>query len=149
MKMQWIKFGFAYILWAVFIALGLLILVVSRTSLTTFLRLNYSLNNFQRGKQVELIDQAYFLIMGLILVVLMIVVEEYFKNGARKNVLTRRLARVFGIEIFFFFLASVASAYLVGFSTLVTAELVFLFLLSCVLLMFGYKNPPRTIQNKI
>jgi len=149
MKMQWIKFGFAYILWAVFIALGLLILVVSRTSLTTFLRLNYSLNNFQRGKQVELIDQAYFLIMGLILVVLMIVVEEYFKNGARKNVLTRRLARVFGIEIFFFFLASVASVYLVGFSTLVTAELVFLFLLSCVLLMFGYKNPPRTIQNKI
>lgn len=149
MKMQWIKYGLAYILWAVFIALGLLILIVSRTSLTTYLRLNYALNNFQRGKQVELIDQYFFLVAGLILVVVMIVVEEYFKNGARKNILGRRVARVFGIEIFFFMLASIASAYLIGFSTLVTVELVFLFLLSCVLLWFGYKNSPRTIQNKI
>ena len=149
MKKQWIQYVIVYVMWAVFMGLGLLFLIVSRTSLTTFLRLNYALENFQRGKQVQLIDQVYFLILGLVLVILMIVVEEYFKNGAKKNRLGLRLARVFGIEFFFVFLASVASAYLVGFSALVTIVMVSLFILSCVLLWFGYRISPGTIQNKI
>lgn len=149
MKINWLKYGFAYAMWMVFIGLGAFFLVVSRSSLMSLLRLYYAQDNYQRGKEATFIDQAYFLITAMILVILMVVVEEYFKNGAKKNKLARRLARVFGIEFFFVFLASVASVYLIGFSTLVTAELVFLFLLSCVLLWFGYKISPGTIQNKI
>lgn len=136
-------------MWAVFIGLGLLFVIVSRSSLADLLRLYYAQDNFQRGMQVQLIDRVYFLVSAFILLILMIVVEEYFKNGARKNKLAQRIARVFGFEIFFIFLANVTTAYLMGFSSLVILALILEFLISCGLLWFGYKISPGTIQNKI
>jgi hypothetical protein len=145
MKKIWVNYAIAYGMWVVFILLGVVYLIVSRSSLMGLLSTYYIQGHFQRGKEADLINQAYFLVFSLILLILTIVVEEYFKNGARKNRLPQRIARVMGIEMIFIFGASLAAAVLSGFSALVILVLVLELLLGLSLIWLGYKIPREKI----
>jgi hypothetical protein len=142
---NWGKMLIAYGMWAVFIFLGIIFLVVSRNSLSSYLDAYYIQGIFQRGKEAQFINQAYFFVFGMALLILMIVVEEYFKNGARKNKLARRIARVMGIEMLFIFAASAANMALMGYSLLLTLVLVAELALAALLIWFGFKIPRKQI----
>ncbi|MDO8970632.1 MAG: hypothetical protein Q7U74_08090 [Saprospiraceae bacterium] len=145
MEKLWVKYLIAYGMWAVFILLGVLFLVVSRNSLSEYLNSYYIQDSFQRGKEAQLINQAYFLVFGIILFILTIVVEEYFKIGARKDQLTRRIAWVIGIEILVICAVSLANAVMLGFSTLVTLALVIELAMGVFLVWFGFKVQKKAI----
>lgn len=145
MKKPWMSILLAYGMWVIFILLGVLFLVVSRNSLSTYLSMYYIQGNFQHGKEAAFINQAYFLVAALILIILMILVEEYFKNGARKGLLTRRIARVMGLQVLFIFGASTAGAVMLGFSPLIILVSAAELALGLFLVWFGFKAPRQTI----
>jgi hypothetical protein len=145
MKKLWFKTVLAYGMWFVFILLGIWILIVGRNDLSEWLSRYYIQDNFQRSKEAQFFNQAYFFVAGLILFILTIVVEEYFKHGARKDELAKRISKVMGIELLFLFVVSLISAYLVGFSPLVWVVLGAEFVVSVVLIWLGVKKP-KAIQ---
>jgi hypothetical protein len=130
-----------YGMWAVYIAVSVYFLMLSRNSVDIYLRMFFP-KGFTSDKQADLIRQAYFFFAALVLFILMIVVEEYFKNGAKKGLLGQRLARVFGLSIFLIFLVNLAYAAMLGFSPLVSISLVAELAVSAVLVWLGYKKSP-------
>jgi hypothetical protein len=145
-KQNWAKYLIAYGMWAVFILLGILFLVVSRNSLGEYLNSYYIQGNFQHGKEAQFINQAYFLIISIVLLIVVIVVEEYFKNGARKDKLASRVARVIGIEILVICAVSTANAFMLGFSPLILLMLVGELALGAALVWFGFKVQKKAIK---
>ena len=145
MRKLWVKYLIAYGMWIVFTLAGIYFVIISRTSLVGFLDLYFVpkevLGTFQRGKEAQFIDKAYLLVASFIVLILMIVVEEYFKHGARRGDLAKRLCRVFGREMLFIFAASLASAFLVGFSPLIWLALFAELIASIVMIYFGAKLP--------
>ena len=140
----WGKYLIAYGMWAVFILLGILFLVVSRNSLSDYLNGYYIQDNFQRGKEAQFINQVFFLVFGIVLFIFTIMVEEYFKNGARKDLLGHRIARVMGIEILLICAVSFANAAMNGFSTLVSLVLVLELAVGVFLVWLGFKIRKET-----
>lgn len=141
MKKLWFQTVVAYGMWFVFILLGIWILIVGRNDLSEWLSRYYIQDSFQRSKEAQFFNQAYFFVAGLILFILTIVVEEYFKHGARKGQLGKRIAKVMGFELLALFAASLVSAYLVGFSPLVWVILGAELLVSGALIWLGVKKP--------
>ncbi len=142
MKKSWLNTLAAYGAWAVFILLGIFFLITSRNSLGSYLDVYYE-NSFQRIKEANFINQVFFLIGGLILIVVMIVVEEYFKNGAHKGLLLKRSARVFGVEILFIGAASAVPPLIAGFSPLISLVLALELTIGLLFVWYGYKTPQQ------
>ena len=138
---NWIKYILAYGLWMVFTLVGILFLMVSRNSLIGLLEIYYVRGNFQRGMEVQFLDKAYLLVVAFAILIIMIVVEEYFKHGAQRGDLAKRIFKVFGFEILFMFFASLASGILVGFNSLIWLLLVGEFVASIAMIYFGIKLP--------
>lgn len=147
MKKPVASYIFAYLMWAVFIGLGVIFIIISRNSLGSYLSRYYTGGNFQRGMEAQMIDRVYFLVLAFALLILYIVVEEYFRNGVANHTLGRRLARVFGFQLLFFFLANAAAAYLAGFSILIVAALILEIAISALLLWYGYRTLPDKISS--
>ena len=145
MKKIWFKTVLAYGMWFVFILLGIWALIVGRNDLSEWLSRYYIQDNFQRSKEAQFFNQIYFFIAGLVLFILTIVVEEYFKHGARKGEMAKRIAKVMGIELMVLFAVSMISAYLIGFSPLVWLTLAAELVVSVVLIWYGVKKP-KTAQ---
>jgi hypothetical protein len=53
---------------------------------------------------IRFLDKTYLFILGLAWIILMVVVEEYFRTGVKKGVLIQRFALVFGIEMLLIFI---------------------------------------------
>jgi hypothetical protein len=140
MKKLWLQTILVYGMWLVFILLGIWILIIGRNDLSEWLSRYYIQDSFQRSKEAQFFNQAYFFVAGLILFILTIVVEEYFKHGVRKGQLGKRIAKVMGIEILCLCAASWVSAYLIGFSPLVWATLAAELLVGVGLIWFGVRK---------
>lgn len=141
MKKIWIHYLIAYLMWFIFFLLGVLFLLVSRQGVLGILG-NYSRGNLQRIMEAQLIDKAYLLVVGLALLILMIVVEDYFKKGAQKGLLAVRIPKVMGLEILFLFGAHLLLVILGLLGTLSGLQLLLMaieFLGGVCLLWFGVK----------
>ena len=149
MNKLWVKYIIAYTLWMVFTIVGLLFLMVSRNSLVGLFNLYYVQDKFQRRMEIQFLDKIYLMVVAFAILILMIIVEEYFKHGAQRGDLLKRICKVFGIEILFMFAASMASAYLVGFSGLVWLLLAVELAVSIGLTYLGIKLPAARKKNTI
>jgi carbon starvation protein CstA len=141
MKKFWFKTVLVYGMWFVFILLGIWILIVGRNDLSEWLSRYYIQDNFQHSKEAQFFNQIYFFIAGLVLFILTIVVEEYFKHGARKDELAKRISKVMGFELMALLAVSLISAYLIGFSPLVWLILGAELVVSVGLIWFGVRKP--------
>jgi hypothetical protein len=96
-KINWINYLIAYFMWAVTTLMGLWSFLQFREALLTWLGLYYLNGNLQHKYSAPFITQFSSLIAGLILFILIIVIEEYFRDGAGKGDLIRRIVRVMGL----------------------------------------------------
>ncbi|HCE18557.1 MAG TPA: hypothetical protein DEQ80_11930, partial [Anaerolinea thermolimosa] len=74
------------------------------------LGLYYIGESFQRRFQAQLVDRVFVFGTGLIWVILMILVENYFRTGVKKGDLGRRVGRVLGPQVLLIFLADAVKA---------------------------------------
>lgn len=107
---------FAYLMWVVSLILWAAFIFLSRDAIVGLLSAYYYQENFQRMKAIQFFNQAYPFILGLAWVVLMLIVEQYFRNGAKKGDLAQRIARVIGPEIILIFFANLIQVFLMGFN---------------------------------
>jgi len=90
-------------------------MLLGRSTLLDYLGMYYIQGRLSRRYATALADRAFVLITGVIWVILMVVVEEYFRRGVQKGDLYRRIGRVFAPILFFVLVADLALAFLIGF----------------------------------
>lgn len=141
-KRSWIQYVGLYLLWAVVIALGFWLLLVSRETFL-FGASFYVGDDIVRGWQVRFFDKAFFIIAGLFIIILVTTTEGYFRGGVEKGNLLRRFAEVAGIEVLIIFACDLLLALMQGAAAsgwvrwlIIAAEL----LLGVVLFLFGRAN---------
>lgn len=104
----------AYFMWIVSFLLWLWFMYLGRTLMTGVLTPLVMPGAVQQAKMVQLADRVYLLTVGLIWLVLMIVVESYFRRGVQKGELWRRIGRVFGPQVLLVFLVDLGLALYYG-----------------------------------
>ena len=93
-----------------------------------------------RVMQANLVDRAYLMIVGFLWLVLMILVEEYFRRGVQNGRLLVRIGRVLGPEVLLLAAVQVGYILLGGIETLswISGGLLALeFLIGLALTWFG------------
>ncbi len=140
---KWAGYFMAYVLWAAFIALGFLWLVLARTGLYGLLQAYYVKGNYQRGNELQFVDRIFFLAAGLILLISYIVVEQYFRHGAQRGRMIGRALRVIGVELVVFFSAHFSYAYLTGFNSTAILGLAIEILAGGLMAFFGFRTPVK------
>ncbi len=122
-----------YGLWFVFTALGILFLILSWYGFTAILNLYLVPPSLDAPNQVAFLNRAYFLLVGIVLLVMVIVVEEYFKKGIATGTLAKRVSLVFGVEFLCLFVSILISLLIFGFSPILFGILALL--LACGIAM--------------
>ena len=110
-----IKYIGAYTLWIADLGLALWLILISRTVFHGIFAMSYKPGSLVYANRVDFADKIFWLILGLGWLVFMIVVEAYFRAGARGDDLLRRFARVtgpvllsiFGVDLILFWLQGV------------------------------------------
>jgi len=118
----------AYLAWIVSLLLWLWFLLLGRNSLLAILGTYYVRGGLQRRFEAQFAERAFVFTIGIIWVILMVVVEEYFRRGIKKGDLLRRIGRVFAPIILLIFIADFALAFVVGLGTLSWLRWVLLFI---------------------
>lgn len=108
----------AYGSWIVSFLLWVYFMFTSRTAILGLLTAYYIGNNFQRRMTAQLIDRVYLLFTGIIWLILMVAVENYFRRGIENGDLARRIGRILAPEMFLIVLAECMLAFLIGFAIL-------------------------------
>ena len=106
----------AYILWIADLAVAFWFAYLCRYDLLGFLAQLYMKGKWTQEKQV-VVDRAFTTILGLGWLAFMIIVEEYYRVGARKGLLWKRFARVTGNLALAVFAANLALFWLRGISS--------------------------------
>ena len=108
MKKEWFQYILAYVIWLFSLLLGFWFIIVSREGVITALTLYYAGDSIARNLQVGMMDKVYFLFVGFLWLILMIVSEEYFRKGiARKN-LIHRVAIIIAPELLLIALSEIS-----------------------------------------
>lgn len=150
-------YAIAYAMWIASFLLWVLFMFLSRTAILDILGTFYvqggtEIGRFQRGKEVQFIDRAYLVGTGLIWLVLMIVVESYFRNGAEKGDLARRIGRIVGPELLLIFASDLTLAFVNGLGLLPWTRWLILLgelVLGGIGLWLAFKAaPPRKLSPK-
>src|SRR5262245_26312246 len=110
-----LKYLSAYILWIADLGLTFWLMLISRTVFLGIFALFYKQGAWAYAHRVDLADKVFLLILGLGWLVFMILVEAYFRAGARQDDLLRRFARVtgpvllsiFGVDMILFWLQNI------------------------------------------
>jgi hypothetical protein len=134
----------AYTMWLVSFFLWLWTMFIGRSLLMGMLATTVSPGATQQGRMVQLIDRFYLLFMGLAWLVLMIVVENYFRRGAQKGEVWRRIGKVIGPQLLLAFAVDLGLALFTGAASQpVTRWLILLleFGLGVGLVILGMKAP--------
>jgi len=111
MKKNWLYYLLAYGTWVIFILLGALFVILSRTALQVVLARYYVLGAFDRDMQAKLVDRVYLMALGFTWLILMILIEQYFRKGVQNGKTLVRIGRVLGPEVLL--LAGVQLVYLI------------------------------------
>ena len=91
-----IKYGSAYVMWIVDLALALWLMYISRTVFLGIFALFYKPGAWIYSRRVDVADKFFLILLGLGWLIFMIAVEAYFRAGAANDDLPRRFARVTG-----------------------------------------------------
>lgn len=147
---NWPKYALSYVSWIVSFLLWFWFIFKSREALSGLLA-RYYLNGplegaFQRTKIFQFFNQSYFYIVGLIWLILMIVVEQYFRDGVKKGILINRICKVVGPELFLLFLSDIAHAVTTLPSVMDWLILVVEFILAVGMIGFAIKSKPGPKQ---
>jgi hypothetical protein len=104
----------AYLIWILFLVLGVWFIIISRDGFLGAMSTFYVKTNLARSLQMRFIDRILVLALGLCWMTCMIVVEQYLRNGIKSNDLTVRIARVMGPEMLLIFAADLFLMWLQG-----------------------------------
>lgn len=104
----------AYTSWGIFILLFLAILLLGRDTLLALLRNYWAQENLSRQYAINFIDRMYVILVGIAWLILMLVIESYFRNGISKGNLIHRISTGIGYEVMVIFLIHLAMTLMVG-----------------------------------
>ena len=90
------RYLMAYAFWIVDLALGLWLLLISRTMMLGILSLFYKEGAWTYSRRVDFADKIFVIVMGLAWLILMIVLEVHFRTSALTDELPRRFAMITG-----------------------------------------------------
>ena len=91
-----IKYGSAYVMWIVNLALTLWLMYISRAVFLGIFASFYKPGAWLYSRRVDVADKFFLIILGLGWLIFMIAVEAYFRAGAANDDLLRRFAKVTG-----------------------------------------------------
>ncbi len=108
----------AYSAWVADMGLALWFAYLCKFDLLGFLALFYERGNWIYEKQVNVIDKAFTIFLGLGWMAFMIVAEEYFRIGIQKKDLLKRITRInapllisiFVVDLFLLWLQGIGSS---------------------------------------
>ena len=87
----------AYVLWVVDLALGLWLLLISRTVFLDILALSFKESSWVYSRRVDFADKVFLLVLGLGWLIFMIITEHYYRASALTGELPQRFAWVTGL----------------------------------------------------
>lgn len=105
-KKQWLNYVLLYLFWAILIVLGFWFLIRSRDTVLIVLGY-YAGDDFNRLWRAGFFDKAFFLFMGLALVVYFYATEAYLRAGIEKQDLLRRFFKTAGWALLVIFVVDV------------------------------------------
>jgi hypothetical protein len=101
--MNLLDYTLVFFAWLINSALGFWVMVVSQHSMLAVLAVFYVGDSYPRAWRVRFLDQAYFAIGGLALLIFVFIIDGYLKDGMPKRDVLRRFARVTGIQLLMLF----------------------------------------------
>jgi hypothetical protein len=108
---KWPAYVVAYLAWIVSFLLWVWFMIKSRETIAGLMARFYLDGSFQSQKVFDFFNQFYFYITGLVWLVLMIVAEQYFRDGVKKGNVYYRICRLLGPELLLLFLFSALSLF--------------------------------------
>ncbi len=124
-KLNWkrlLSYALAYVMWLASFLLWVVFMVRSKDAISGLLIRFYLPGQlegtFQRTRVFQSFNQFYFYLGGLVWLVLMIVVENYFREGARRGSLIRRIGKIIGPEVLLLFVADLLRMFSTAFHVL-------------------------------
>mgnify|MGYP000521882533 CR=1 FL=1 len=111
------KYLLAYLLWVILLALGFLFNTLAQNAFEAFLGMLTSQNNrFLFVRQMIVLDRVFAVLIWLVWLVMMIVSEESFRQGAKAGGLLKRFFRFAGPLLLGIFVADLYLLSVAGFS---------------------------------
>ena len=92
-----LKYLLAYVLWIIDLALGLWLLLISRTVFLDILALSFKESSWVYSRRVDFADKVFLLVLGLGWLIFMIIIEHSYRASALTSDLPRRFAWVTGL----------------------------------------------------
>ncbi len=140
-----LKHSAVFFEWVVNSALAFWVMVVLRQALLAALAVFYVGDSYPRAWRARFWDRAYFVLAGLALLIFVFAIDGYLKNGMPTGDVSRRFARLVGIQLLILFpadlLASLLQRSLLGrFSV---AVIVFESLVGIGLLAYSIVKAPK------
>ncbi len=112
-KTPWSKYVIAYLAWIIAFLLFLWFFIISRETVSNLLHMSLG-QTLQQVKMQEFLNRMYTFLAGLAWLIFMIVTESYFRHGAEKGDLARRVTRFIGVELALTFIADFILALMIG-----------------------------------
>ena len=91
-----LKYLLAYVLWIIDLALGLWLLLISRTVFLDILALSFKESSWVYSRRVDFADKVFLLVLGLGWLIFMIIIEHSYRASALTGELPQRFAWVTG-----------------------------------------------------
>lgn len=91
-----LKYLLAYVLWIIDLALGLWLLLISRTVFLDILALSFKEGSWVYSRRVDFADKVFLLVLGLGWLIFMIIIEHFYRASALTGELPQRFAWVTG-----------------------------------------------------
>jgi len=110
------NYALAYVMWIVSFLLWLWFMLLSREAIAGLLTNFYLNGSFSRMKAFQFFNQWYFYLMGLVWLIFMIGVENYFRQGIKKGNLLRRISQVIGPELFLLSITNLVRSFILAFT---------------------------------
>lgn len=112
------RYAVAYATWIVSLLLWVWFMFLARDAITNLLRIYYYQNNFQHGKVIQFFMQGWVFVTGILWLILMVLVENYMREGVKKKHLAKRVGKIIAPELILIFLSDITLAFTQGFVNL-------------------------------
>ncbi len=104
MQKKWLSDLSVYLAWFLIVALLFWITLQLRTAIETGLSAYYIHGNFMQLRTADVIDKYSFAALICAWIIVIILIEAYLRNGAKKRALIKRFTRIFGPAALFLFM---------------------------------------------
>ena len=147
-KKSWLTYVLFYLVWTILIALGFWFLIISREVFMTAAAY-YVGDSITRGWQIRFYDRAFFVLVGIAVLVYIYATEGYLRSGIEKGDMLRRFFKTSGWVLLVIFVADFILLVLQQFAggvwlrwVILVAELV----LGVALSWAGRRRPAKPIK---